>query len=77
MEKESDSDSDGDDRRGGSGGDKGGSSGGKDDGGYNGGYEPPDQHFNYNIVGGGTGVGTIHNDQYIYWYKDWISNNSY
>ena len=63
------SDSDGDDRpRGGSGGGKGGSSGGKggSGGGYDGGSEPPDQHFHYNIVGGGTDTGTFHNYQYTY-----------
>ena len=61
------SDSDGDDRpRGGSGGGKGGSSGGKGGSGYDGGSEPPDQYFHYNIVGGGTDTGTIHNYQYTY-----------
>lgn len=72
------SDSDGDDRgRGGSGGSKGGNGDGKSGSGsgFDGGSEPPDQHFLYNELGGGTGVGTIHNYQYTYWYEDWISNN--
>jgi hypothetical protein len=63
------SDSDGDDRpRGGSGGGKDGSSGGKGGSGdgYDGGSDPPDQHFHYHVVGGGTEIGTIHNYQYTY-----------
>ena len=58
------SDKDGDDRPRDDGGDgygKGGSGGG-----YDGGSEPPDQHFHYNVVGGGTDTGTIHNYQYTY-----------
>ena len=55
------------------GGDKGGggSGGGNDSPGGNDCPEPKDEHFNYNEIGGGSGVGTIHNYQYTY---DWASH---
>ena len=45
------------------GGDKGGrgSGGGNDSPGGNDCPEPKDEYFNYNEIGGGSGVGTIHN----------------
>ena len=62
MGNDSSSDDEKDDRKGGSGNKdpKGGP------GGNPGPIDPPDQHFNYNEIGGGSGVGTIHNYQYIY-----------